>query len=75
MSDKCRHGIDMQRACPDCYTEARSFYARENDRLRGIIMAFCSGQQWADHAWKDQAHVKPLFDVANESRNETKKHL
>lgn len=38
--------------------------ARERDLLMEIISDFCDGQDWADGSWKDQAHIKPLFDAA-----------
>lgn len=33
-------------------------------RLRGIITAFCRESNWAADAWREQDHIKPLFDEA-----------
>ena len=30
--------------------------------LEGLIRNFCEGQEWATMGWKDQPHIKPLFD-------------
>ena len=33
--------------------------------LPRLVREFCEGQKWAVQGWKDQAHIKPLFDFAN----------
>lgn len=33
--------------------------------LPRLVRDFCVGQKWAARAWKDQPHIKPLFDFAN----------
>jgi len=33
--------------------------------LEELVTAFCEGQKWADESWKNQKHIKPLFDYAN----------
>lgn len=33
--------------------------------LPRIVRDFCEGQKWAAQLWKDQPHIKPLFDFAN----------
>jgi hypothetical protein len=40
-------------------------YAAERDRdnLRQVIVAFCEDHKWAATDWKNQARVKPLFDI------------
>jgi hypothetical protein len=38
----------------------------ENRRLREVIREFCNGQAWADKAWKEQPHIKALFDINSE---------
>lgn len=32
--------------------------------LPRLVLEFCAGQKWAVQGWKDQAHIKPLFDFA-----------
>lgn len=49
--------------------------ARQNDRamaleervafLEDTIRVFCAGQSWAAPGWKNQEHVKPLFDICS----------
>jgi hypothetical protein len=36
---------------------------RERDELRKIIANFCEQNDWAVDAWKNQDHIKPLFDI------------
>jgi hypothetical protein len=51
-----------------CETVPASFareLERDNARLREAINAFCSGQAWADESWKNQPHIKALFDLSN----------
>lgn len=38
---------------------------RELAAVKLVIARFCSGQAWAADSWKDQEHIKPLFDIAN----------
>lgn len=35
----------------------------ENAKMKSMIHAFCEGSSWAVQSWKDQDHVKPLFDL------------
>lgn len=42
---------------------------KEIERLKGIIKNFCKEQGWAHSMWKDQPHIKPLFDEC-ENNNE-----
>jgi hypothetical protein len=35
----------------------------ERDNLRQVIVAFCEDHKWAATDWKNQARVKPLFDI------------
>lgn len=37
---------------------------KEIARMRGAIATFAKGQSWAAQGWKDQPHIKPLFDIA-----------
>ena len=39
-------------------------HRREIARLRNAIKQFCDGQASAVELWKDQPHIKPLFDIA-----------
>ena len=54
---------------PDCDCDARedaeasADCERELAELRQIIRDFCEGQKWAAQEWKNQAHIKPLFDA------------
>jgi hypothetical protein len=34
--------------------------------LPRLVREFCEGQKWAVKGWKDQPHIKPLFDFAND---------
>lgn len=34
----------------------------EIERLQGLIDNFCESQEWAVDSWKNQKHIKPLFD-------------
>ena len=36
---------------------------RERDELRQVISNFCEENNWAVDAWKNQGHIKPLFDI------------
>jgi hypothetical protein len=36
---------------------------RERDELRQVISNFCEETNWAVDAWKNQDHIKPLFDI------------
>jgi hypothetical protein len=36
---------------------------RERNELRKIIVTFCEQSNWAVDAWKNQDHIKPLFDI------------
>lgn len=35
----------------------------ERDELRQVISNFCEENNWAVDAWKNQGHIKPLFDI------------
>ena len=37
---------------------------RQRDELQRAIHAFCEGARWACSEWKNQDHIKPLFDIA-----------
>lgn len=50
-------------------------YARERDearaevaRLREAIRDFVNGQSWAADTWKQARHIRPLFDIAGETK-------
>ena len=34
------------------------------------IKKFCEVNQWAAKIWKDQDHIKPLFDISNKYNKE-----
>lgn len=34
--------------------------------LPRLVREFCKKQKWAAQSWKDQPHIKPLFDFAND---------
>jgi hypothetical protein len=36
---------------------------RERNELRQVISTFCEQNDWAVDAWKNQDHIKPLFDI------------
>ena len=40
-----------------------------NARMKHAIRTFCEGASWAADAWKQQEHIKPLFDIDKEARN------
>lgn len=44
-----------------------SYLRAEVKRLREAIKAFVADQGWANKAWINQAHIKPLFEIAKES--------
>jgi hypothetical protein len=35
---------------------------KQRDDLSKMISAFCVEQNWACSEWKNQTHIKPLFD-------------
>ena len=37
----------------------------ENVKFKEAIGAFCEGAAWACQSWKDQPHIKPLFDLTS----------
>ena len=39
---------------------------KEVDRLQCIIREFCAGQEFADKLWKEQKHIKTLFEEAGQ---------
>ena len=43
----------------------------ENAKMKRAIHAFCEGSSWAAQSWKDQNHIKPLFDM--DAQNEKEK--
>jgi len=43
----------------------------ENVELVGLISNFCKQQEWSVDGWKNQRHVKPLFDIYEKAK-ETK---
>jgi hypothetical protein len=46
------------------YHEGIRQRAHEFDEMRDAIVAFANGQEWADKSWKEQPHIKRLFDIA-----------
>jgi len=42
------------------------FYVAEVERLQCIIREFCAGQEFADKSWKEQKHIKTLFEEAGQ---------
>ena len=53
-------------------------FERERDKLRaenvelvGLISNFCKQHGWSVDGWKNQRHVKPLFDIYEKAK-ETK---
>lgn len=43
---------------------------KERDHLKKLITDFCVNQKWAHESWKDQEHIKPLFDVFREDKKQ-----
>ena len=41
---------------------------REIERLNKIIRDFCAKEDWAVERWKNQEHIKPLFDEARKDK-------
>ncbi len=39
---------------------------KQNLHYLQIIRKFCEEQQWAAQGWKDQPHIKALFDAAED---------
>ncbi len=39
---------------------------KEVERLQCIIREFCAGQEFADKLWKEQKHIKTLFEEAGQ---------
>ena len=40
----------------------------EAERLREAIRDFVNGQSWAADTWKQSRHIRPLFDIAEETK-------
>ena len=40
----------------------------EAARLREAIRDFVNGQSWAADTWKQARHIRPLFDIAGETK-------
>lgn len=40
--------------------------AREFDEMRNAIVTFVKESEWAAKSWKEQPHIKRLFDIAKE---------
>lgn len=38
----------------------------ERDVLKAAIVAFCEDNDWSSEDWKEQPHIKPLFDIAKQ---------
>ena len=57
-------GVDAYKKSPFSMKKEIVRLDAEADRLKGIIREFCAGQEFADKAWREQKHVKPLFDEA-----------
>ena len=58
------------RMCDNCFFvcsefnwERLSLAVQRVAYLESLIANFCAGQRWADESWKEQPHIKPLFDV------------
>jgi hypothetical protein len=43
---------------------------RERNEAINAIQAFCKHSEWAAQAWKDQDHIKPLFEIADKYSSE-----
>jgi hypothetical protein len=43
---------------------------RERNEAINAIQAFCKASQWSAQIWKDQDHIRPLFEIANKYSNE-----
>ncbi len=43
---------------------------RQRDEAINAIKKFCEGSNWASRDWKDQDHIKPLFDIAKKYNKE-----
>ena len=41
----------------------------EVERLASMIVVFCDGASWCDRRWKNQEHIKPLYNFAEERRS------
>jgi hypothetical protein len=52
---------DITRYCALCEQKARRI-----EELEAAIKAFTDGQWWATGMWKNEPHIKPLFDIARE---------
>lgn len=37
--------------------------------LKNAIFEFCNKSKWAADAWKEQEHIKRLFDISREENN------
>ena len=68
--EKENMGLREELDC-SCNAEELRQVRAENARLREAINAFCSGQAWADESWKNQPHIKALFDLSNDQGHES----
>ena len=46
---------------------------QDNKLMLSAILEFCEHQQWANEFWKNQEHIKPLFDIAKKALNKSGK--
>ncbi len=51
------------------YMEIRE---RERNEIIDAIITFCKHAEWSAQIWKDQDHIKPLFDIARKYSKEGK---
>jgi FtsZ-binding cell division protein ZapB len=47
---------------------------RERDEAIKAISAFCEASQWCAKEWKEQDHIKPLFDIYNNATTAKGEH-
>lgn len=43
----------------------------ERDQMSKAICNFCAEASWSVDTWKNQAHIKPLFDIAARTHRDT----
>lgn len=67
-------GADMIRCCATCaswrvreHLHCQHSGPTERDEAFAAIRDFAEKQNWAVDIWKQQAHIKRLFDIANET--------
>ena len=54
-------------AAPDAADAEVAALRADRDRMRAAIVAFATEAGWAAEAWKRQAHIAPLFQIAAEA--------